>query len=219
MFVTSVTNTLTNVIESTPASSGSSQARLRPSRSVLRRGQIDPPRFPLRPDTLALKRAPSAADRGHRPAPAGEFTPETSLLFGLVRFMNYVGQEFEQKFAPSLDISVAEWRVMIVIGSHPEISAVEVANATGYSEMHVSRIVRHLVAKGDVSRAASRTDRRRAELALTRKGQRIYEIMLSNTREAEARVIQPLSAGDITHLRAIVQTLNEQFGPFGRDSR
>jgi len=95
-----------------------------------------------------------------------------------------MGQEFE-RYAATLDLSLPEWRVMIVIGNYPKISAVEVADATGYSEMNISRIVRRLLEKGYAGRSMSRSDRRRAELKLTRAGTRIYDVMLPNTRDAE----------------------------------
>lgn len=141
-----------------------------------------------------------------------DFTSDTSLLFGLVRFLNYMGQEFE-RYASSLDLSLAEWRVMIVIGSHPRVSAVQVAYGTGYSEMNVSRIVRRLLDKGYATRSLSRSDRRRAELVLTRKGVRIYDVMLPNTRDAERQVLEALPPEDVKRLRSIIQRLNNQVGP------
>ena len=144
-----------------------------------------------------------------------DFSSDTSLLFGLVRFLNYMGQEFE-RYAATLDLSLPEWRVMIVIGNYPKLSAVEVADATGYSEMNISRIVRRLLEKGYAGRSMSRSDRRRAELKLTRAGTRIYDVMLPNTRDAEREVMEALSPEDLKHLRSIVERLNQQVGPATR---
>lgn len=163
----------------------------------------------------AARNAPSPSTRSEDPATRSDFTSETSLLFGLVRFLNYMGQEFE-RYASSLDLSLPEWRVMIVIGNHPKISAVDVADATGYSEMNISRIVRRLLDKGYATRSLSRSDRRRADLTLTRKGNRIYDVMLPNTHEAERLVMEALPAEDVKQLRSIIQRLNQQVGPSAR---
>jgi DNA-binding MarR family transcriptional regulator len=163
----------------------------------------------------AARNALSASIRSDDRTKGSDFTSDTSLLFGLVRFLNYMGQEFE-RYASSLDLSLPEWRVMIVIGNHPDISAVEVADATGYSEMNVSRIVRRLLDKGYAARSLSRSDRRRADLTLTRKGSRIYDVMLPNTRDTERRAMEALPPEDIKHLRSIIQRLNEQVGPSKR---
>jgi DNA-binding MarR family transcriptional regulator len=84
-------------------------------------------------------------------------------------------------------ITVAQWRVLTVIGRHSPASATTVANHTSLEPDKVTRAVDSLVRLGMVNRRSDRRDRRFVVLTLSANGKRVnHEIqMVRNAMELE----------------------------------
>ena len=92
-------------------------------------------------------------------------------------------------------ITVAQWRVLTVIGRHAPASATTVANHTSLEPDKVTRAVDSLVRLGLVNRRSDRRDRRFVVLTLSTKGKRVnHEIeMVRNAMELELVGVLTLS--------------------------
>jgi len=71
-------------------------------------------------------------------------------------------------------IGLSEWRVLVVVGSRPNICAAQIAHETELDKVAVSRAVASLIKRGYLEREVSANDRRRSLLRLTRYGETAY---------------------------------------------
>lgn len=93
---------------------------------------------------------------------------EEFLIFKIIRLLNFLGRSHD--LSKTYNLSVKEWRIMLVIASHPEISAKEISFLSGYTEMAISRAINLLIKKKYVVRSMDGADRRRSMLRLSDKG-------------------------------------------------
>ena len=100
---------------------------------------------------------------------------DDSLFFKLVRIVNLTARPFTESVGRANRLSLGEWRVMIVLASHPGSAAQEVALHTGLDKMSVSRAIAGLAREGRIVRRSDPGDRRRLLLTLSAAGERLYK--------------------------------------------
>src|SRR5690606_1100116 len=108
----------------------------------------------------------------------------TSYRFAMIAdlSMRCLADMFTRKFK----LSVAEWRVLAVIGRYEPMWPSVVASRTSLTAEKVTRTVDALVESGWVVRTPDAADRRRISLYLTKKGRSMYQ--------------------EIDHVRRIIET-------------
>jgi len=125
-------------------------------------------------------------------APAAERATATrlddSLFFKLVRVVNLTARPFNEGLGRRHDLSLSDWRVMMVLGSHPGTTASDVCQRTGMDKMSVSRAIAALARKRRVLRKPDPTDGRRTQVWLSRAGQRLFDELSVSARERERQV-------------------------------
>jgi len=101
------------------------------------------------------------------------------------RLQVWVFQDFIRTLAP-IDISPAEYSVLVVIAANPGLSQSDLADRLGIERARLVRLLDRLERRGLTQRLPSRTDRRSHALRLTREGQRILKLakMLAGQHEA-----------------------------------
>ena len=72
------------------------------------------------------------------------------------------------------DLTLTEWRCMMVLAPRPGLANIEVAEASGVDVMAVSRALRRLEQHGRLERCADPADKRRITGSLTPKGLDLY---------------------------------------------
>ena len=92
---------------------------------------------------------------------AGVIRLDDSLLFKLVRVVNLTARPFNEGIGRRHDLSLSDWRVMMVLGSHPGTTASDVCQRTGMDKMSVSRAIAALARRRRVTRKSDPTDGRR----------------------------------------------------------
>jgi DNA-binding MarR family transcriptional regulator len=123
------------------------------------------------------------------------FSVERSTLFRMIRIINYVGQAYQQNtLTQSLSLSRREWRVLLVIASHPDVSATQVSEISGYSQMAISRAVRSLIGQNRLIQKTDPADRRRSCLNLTDDGWAVYRQLVPVVVGFEDNVLGALDA-------------------------
>lgn len=112
---------------------------------------------------------------------------DSSVFFKLVRVVNLTARPFSESIGRAHALTLTEWRVMVVIASHPGAAATDVAESTGLDKMSVSRALAALEARGRVVRAPHPQDHRKSCLQLSTEGRRLYARLgrLAQRREAE----------------------------------
>ncbi len=133
---------------------------------------------------------------------------DDSLFFKLVRVVNLTARPFVETLSRAHHLSLNEWRVMVVLASHPGIAAREVADATGLDKMSVSRALAALERHGRLQRQADPADARRALLELTSAGQALFERIGVLAGEREAQLFGGISRAETKSLAALVDRLS-----------
>ena len=112
---------------------------------------------------------------------------DSSLFFKLVRVVNLTARPFVETLSHTHDLSLNEWRTMVVLASHPGVAAHEVAEHCGLDKMSTSRAVAALHRKGRLLKQRDAADARRTLLRLSARGDALFQAI--GTRAA-ARELQ-----------------------------
>ena len=134
---------------------------------------------------------------------------DDSIFFKLVRVVNLTARPFAESIARANRITLNEWRVMLVLASHPGAAAQEVALHTGLDKMTVSRALAGLARHGRLVRKIDAADKRRSCLWLSAAGQRVYEKIGIGGKAREAQLFSEVGRGDREHLARTLDTLIE----------
>jgi DNA-binding MarR family transcriptional regulator len=124
---------------------------------------------------------------------------DTSLPFKLVRLANLFGKNFYlTQSKVDYGLSLTEWRIMMALANHPNISAIDVCYYTGYTEVNISRAMKRMQKAGLISRTRDQNDRRRSILELTSSGADLYN------------KIKPIATASISDLTTSLSSSQEQ---------
>ncbi len=132
---------------------------------------------------------------------------DSALYFKLVRVVNLTARPFVEKLALQHRLSLNEWRVMIVLASHPGCAGHEIAQTTGLDKMSVSRAIAALDRHGRVAKRADTRDARRTLLELNRDGRRLFEAIGASGRQRELQLFAGFDATSKEHLERLVDRL------------
>src|SRR3546814_19010358 len=90
-------------------------------------------------------------------------------------------------------ISVVDWRIIAILGTHSPLSAKALAELTAMDQVSVSRAIDQLTNKKLVLRGVDTADRRRLALKLSKNGMDIYNQVLPLLYAFEAILFWQLS--------------------------
>lgn len=155
-----------------------------------------------------MSRRPARPEAPRSPEAAAARAPlDASLFFKLIRVVNLTARPFHEHVGKQHALRLTEWRVMMVLASHPGIAATEVADLTGLDKMTVSRALAGLQRRGRLRREDDPADQRRSRLYLTPAGQRLYAQIAVTARQREAQLFAGVSEADQHQLSATLDRL------------
>jgi DNA-binding MarR family transcriptional regulator len=140
-------------------------------------------------------------------ASAAALRIDESLFFKLVRVVNLTARPFTETLSKLHDLSLNEWRTMLVLAAHPGIVAREVAERTGLDKMSVSRAVTALEQDGRLSRESDPADARRSMLTLTPGGLTLFQNLAHSAAAREEQLYAELSADELRALHTAADKL------------
>jgi DNA-binding MarR family transcriptional regulator len=135
-----------------------------------------------------------------------------SLLFKLIRVVNLTARPFNEGIGKQFQISLSEWRVMVVLAAHPQISATSVADLTGMDKMSVSRALASLEKHLHVQRAADANDQRVQLSRLTETGLTVYAVVAKTALKREAELMKDISAKERALMDEMLDRLLSRLG-------
>lgn len=144
-----------------------------------------------------MRAAPASAEGsgGPRTGDRGARLPiDDSIFFRLVRVVNLTARPFSESIGKAHQLSLNEWRVLIVLASHPGVVASEVVGHTGLDKMTVSRALAALLRRGRAVRRVDPADKRRQRLRLSAEGERLYERIGTPAKERELQLFRGIGA-------------------------
>ena len=119
---------------------------------------------------------------------------------------NRIGRGFYGEVETKYGVTIAEWRVMLTLAAKAGVSAAEITNRWAIEKMAVNRAIQRLVDNGHVSRTRDPDDRRIYQLALTAKGNKLYEKIMP---QADKRYNELISAVSEDELNTMVEALRK----------
>ncbi|MGH8797699.1 MAG: MarR family winged helix-turn-helix transcriptional regulator [Caldimonas sp.] len=126
--------------------------------------------------------------------PKARLPIDDALFFKLIRVVNLMARPFSEQIGRANRITLNEWRVMLVLASHPGSAAREVALHSGLDKMSVSRAIAGLGRQRRIVRQVDPKDRRRTRLWLNATGQKVYERIGTPAAERERRLFSKVGA-------------------------
>jgi len=122
------------------------------------------------------------------------------------RISNAIARHYSERFG----LSIAEWRVMAVLGQSPELSASEVALRTEMDKVQVSRAVASLVRRRRVRKTLDGADGRITRLVLTPRGRAIYDEIVPQALELEERILSGFDSKERAALDRLLSKLSDE---------
>jgi|APCry1669188879_1035177.scaffolds.fasta_scaffold00340_6 DNA-binding MarR family transcriptional regulator len=115
-------------------------------------------------------------------------------------------------------VSRREWRLVGLVAIYGAMSPSALATLAHLDRPCVSRAITELVAKGLLTRAGLPNDRRRAQVDITRKGKKLYEVVFPQVARINNSVLSVLSADQLTQLDTILDLLTQSAEEVARSS-
>lgn len=132
---------------------------------------------------------------------------DSSVFFKLIRLVNLTARPFNEVIGKRYELSLNEWRVMVVVASHPGCFATDVVDYTGLDKMSVSRAIAALAKAKRIDRIADAIDARRTHVHLSKLGLELFERIGESASQREAQMFASLTELEITRLDASLNKL------------
>lgn len=129
------------------------------------------------------------------------------LPYRLSVLSNTISGVLADAYSSRYGMSIAEWRVMAILGRFPGSSGGEVAERGAMDKVAVSRAVSRLLAAGRIRRSFADADRRRSILELSDDGRKIYRRIAPVLLSYEADLLSGLSQAERRQLDHLLQRL------------
>lgn len=147
--------------------------------------------------------------------PSRELLLEKFLPYRLAILSHSVSNSIATVYARRFGLTIPEWRVIVILGRYPGLSAVEVAERTLMDKVAVSRAVTRLIKKGRIDRQFADADRRRSILTLSEKGKTVLDEISPLALGIEDTLLEGLSEQEIIALNRIMDQLLEKADHIG----
>ena len=142
------------------------------------------------------------------PSPtAAGFALERFVPYRLSVLTNTVSGAIGRLYGARFGLTIAEWRVLAVLGRFAPLSAGEVALRTAMDKVRVSRAVAKLIGRALVDHARDGADRRRAKLALSAAGRKIHDAIVPMALAKESELLAGLSRAERAQLDRLLDRL------------
>ena len=130
-------------------------------------------------------------------------------------WLRYVSNQVSQAFARKVlarDVTVAEWVMLRVLFEHDALAPSVLAERLGMTRGAISKLGDRLVAKGLITRAADKNDRRYQELAITAAGRALVPELAALADQNDAEFFSHLTAADRAAIVRIMQDIVRRRG-------
>lgn len=139
-----------------------------------------------------------------------ELILENFMPYRLARLSSTVSSTVARAYDKEFGLSIPEWRVIAVLGRHPDLSAVEVADQTFLDKVAVSRAVTKLIKAGRIDRQFADADRRRSILNLSEKGREVHDGVAALALAFERELMDGLDGEEIERFNKVMDGLLEK---------
>ena len=139
----------------------------------------------------------------------GTLTLQEFLPYRLSTLANRLSQTLADKYSKQFAISVAEWRVIAVLGENKQATAKEITQTIAMDKVTVSRSVKKLIDKQLVKRKSLTEDNRSQRLKLSVSGRKLYEELVPLAITHQQLALQDFSVKEIELLTNLLAKLDQ----------
>ena len=132
---------------------------------------------------------------------------EQFLPYRLARLSSTVSSTVARAYDRAWGMSIPEWRVIAILGRHPGLSAVEVAEQTFLDKVAVSRAVTKLIKAGRIDRQFADADRRRSILNLSEEGREVHDEVATLALAFERELLEGIEPEEVECFNAVMDKL------------
>ena len=123
------------------------------------------------------------------------------------RNSGYSGSPSAIRTSVAIDSFGLVMTALITIHTHPGIDATRLSAVIAFDRSTLGNVIERLEAKGHIERKPANDDKRVKLLYLTRSGAKLLRDVLPAVDRAQARMLEPLKAGDRKTLMALLAQL------------
>ncbi len=134
------------------------------------------------------------------------FRPSQGVGAYIGRARRAIVEAIDAKLAP-LDISHAQWIVVLMLGDGVASTAAELCKILIYDPGAMTRLIDRLEKKGVLRRVRAKTDRRTVRLELTAEGRKLYPKILAALVEVFNRLLHGFSKSEVHVLTQLLQRM------------
>lgn len=134
------------------------------------------------------------------------FRPSLGVGAFIGRARRTTVEAIEQKLAP-LDISHAQWIVVMLLGDGAAATAAELCKILIYDPGAMTRLLDRLAKKGVLRRVRAKGDRRTVRLELTAAGKRLYPRILDALVKVFNRLLRGFSKSEVHQLEDLLKRM------------
>ena len=134
------------------------------------------------------------------------FRPSQGVGAFIGRARRTIVEAIDRKLAP-LDISHAQWIVVMLLGDGAASTAAELCKILIYDPGAMTRLLDRLEKKGVLRRVRAKDDRRTARLELTAEGKRLYPGILEALVEVFNHLLHGFSKSDARQLEDLLKRM------------
>lgn len=135
------------------------------------------------------------------------FLLEAFLPYQLSVAANRISRLFARRYSRTFGLSIAEWRVMAVVGQFGAITASVVAERTEMDKVKVSRATTGLLARGLLEQGPDPADGRARLLRLTAQGAAVHAAIVKLARELAGQLEEGLTPEALRALQGALERL------------
>jgi DNA-binding MarR family transcriptional regulator len=134
------------------------------------------------------------------------FRPSQGIGAHIGRARRAIVEAINQKLAP-LDISHAQWIVVLMLGDGTACTAAELCKILIYDPGAMTRLIDRLEKKGVLRRVRVKTDRRAVRLELTADGKKLYPKIVAALVEVFNRLLHGFGKSEARQLEELLKRM------------
>lgn len=134
----------------------------------------------------------------------------TFLPYRVSMLSSKLSNSFAKVYSDKYQLTVPQWRVIVHLAEKKTLTAKEICIEAGLDKSTTSRAVKQLLDIEIIIGKQAKTDKRATELALTAKGNTLYQELSNDAAKWQETLFKSLSSEEQTVLFSILQKLDEK---------
>ena len=134
------------------------------------------------------------------------FRPSRGIGAFIGRARRTIVEAIDRELAP-LDISHAQWIVVMLLGDGAASTAAELCKILIYDPGAMTRLLDRLEKKGVLQRVRTKDDRRAVRLELTAEGKKLYPRILEALVQVFNRLLRGFSRSEVRQLEGLLKRM------------